>query len=116
MAKEAGRTLAIFAFPLSYIEESDAKACVAAILSRMGYGSTMAAGDADNDGVVTAADVVFVINYLYRGGYLIDEGNADVNGDCRVDVLDVVYLMDFVYGAIALPTDACAPCPKAEGT
>ena len=109
MAKEPGRTLAIFAFPLSYIEESDARACVAAVLSQLGYGSTSAAGDADNDGVVTAADVVFVINYLYRGGYLIDEGNADVNGDCRVDVLDVVYLADFVYGGITLPTDACAP-------
>lgn len=107
MSKQAGRTLAVFAFPLSYIEESDAKACLAAVLARMGYGSTLAAGDADNDGVVTAADVVSVINYLYRDGFLINERNADVNGDCRVDVLDVVYLMDHVYHGQVLPRADC---------
>lgn len=107
MSKEPGRTLAVFAFPLSYIEESDAKASLAAVLARMGYGSTLAAGDADNDGVVTAADVVSVINYLYRDGYLINERNADVNGDCRVDVLDVVYLLDHVYHAATLPNMLC---------
>ncbi len=107
MSKQAGRTLAVFAFPLSYIEEPDARACLAAVLARMGYGSSLAAGDADNDGVVTAADVVSVINYLYRDGYLINELNADVNRDCRVDVLDVIYLLDHVYHGQGLPLVKC---------
>lgn len=107
MSKEFGRTLAIFAFPLSYIEETQAQACVTALLERMGYGSTSLAGDADNDGAVTAADVVLLINYLYRGGYLVSEGNADVNGDCRVDVLDLVYMVDYVHRGQEFPTGTC---------
>ncbi len=107
MSREPGRTLAVFAFPLSYLEEADAKACVAAVLARMGYGSTMAAGDANNDGIVTAADVVSVINYLYRDGFLINEKNADVNGDCVVDLLDAVTLSDHVYHRAPLSAPAC---------
>lgn len=109
MSKQAGRTLAVFAFPLSYIEDQDARLGLTALLTRMGFGSSLAAGDADNDGVVTAADVVSVINYLYRDGFLINERNADVNGDCRVDVLDVVYLMDHVYEGRGLPNCHCCP-------
>lgn len=107
MSKEPGRTLAVFAFPLSYIYEADAKACLNTVLARMGYGATTAAGDADNDGVVTAADVVTLINYLYRDGFLVNERNADVNGDCVVDVLDVVYMMDHLYHRQWLPIMQC---------
>ena len=107
MSKEPGRTLAVFAFPLSYMHESDAKACLAAVLARMGYGATTAAGDADNDGVVTAADVVTLINYLYRDGFLVNERNADVNGDCVVDVLDVVTLIDVTLRGRMLTATTC---------
>ena len=107
LSKEPGRTLAVFAFPLSYIVETDARICLEALLSRMGYNSTAIAGDADNDGAVTAADLVMLINYLYRDGYLIDERNADVNGDCRVNVLDVVEMVDFLQLVSELPAGNC---------
>lgn len=108
MSREPARTLAVFAFPLSYLGESDVAACVKAILARMGYGSTRIAGDADNDGAVTAADLVLVIDYLFRGGSLINEGNADVSGDCRVDVLDVVFLLRLSNSESVLTE---TPCP-----
>ncbi len=94
VSKQPGRTLAVFAFPLSYVVEADARVCLETLPARMGYSSTMTAGDSDNDGSVTAADLVMLINYLYRDGYLINERNADVNGDCRVDLLDAVFTID----------------------
>jgi hypothetical protein len=107
ISKDPQRTLAVFAFPLSYIESSQAKAAVEAILYRMGYGVTTA-GDADLDGAVDASDVVFLINYLYHDGYLPIAPNGDVNGDCTVDLLDVIVLSDHVFHAAPLP----APCPR----
>lgn len=107
MSKQAGRTLAVFAFPLSYIDESDARECVRAVLARMGYGRTNVAGDIDSDGMVTAADVVRAINYLFRDGYVIDEVNSDVNGDCIIDLIDVVILIDYIYRAGAINSQVC---------
>ncbi|HWO58035.1 MAG TPA: dockerin type I domain-containing protein [bacterium] len=106
-ARDPQRTLVVFAFPLSYMDEQDARAALTAILGRMGYGVPSARGDADNDGAVTPADVVFLIDYLYRDGYLLYESAADVNGDCVVDIRDLVYLIDHVTGDVPLPDGVC---------
>lgn len=73
------RRIAIFAFPLSYIEEVAARECVLRTLTRIGYG-------------MVRAEVRDMIDYLFRGGGLNDERDADVNRDGRVDVRDVVEL------------------------
>lgn len=93
---------------MSYIRESDAAASVEAILARMEYGATMATGDANNDGVVSASDVVLLIDYLYDSGHLINEHNTDVNGDCVVNVLDLVYLIGHVHGGQPLESMPCS--------
>ena len=66
-------------------------------------------GDASSDSLVDVADVVFLLNYLYKGG---DEPcvmeAADPNADCQVDLGDVVYLLGFLYREGAPPQPGCA--------
>jgi hypothetical protein len=55
-------------------------------------------GDANGDGVIDLADVVHLINFLYRNGVPpspIEAGDADCDG--MVDVADVVYLVNYLY-------------------
>jgi hypothetical protein len=55
-------------------------------------------GDANADGVVNVADVVFVVNFLYRGGDPpIPMEAGDANCDEIVNVADVVYLVNYLY-------------------
>jgi hypothetical protein len=55
-------------------------------------------GDANGDDKVDGADVVYLINYLFRGGAAPDPpeaGDADCDGD--IDGSDVVYLLNYLY-------------------
>lgn len=55
-------------------------------------------GDANGDGVVNVADVVYLVNYLYRGGDPpIPMEAGDANCDGIVNVADVVYLVNYLY-------------------
>ena len=55
-------------------------------------------GDANGDGKVSIADVVYLINYLFKGGLppnpLI---KGDANGDGKVSIADVVYLINYLF-------------------
>jgi hypothetical protein len=55
-------------------------------------------GDANGDGTINAADVVYLINYLYQNGFAPDPLElGDVNCDSAVDGGDVVYLINYLY-------------------
>jgi hypothetical protein len=55
-------------------------------------------GDANGDGVIDPADVVFLINYLFRNGPDPDPYEVgDCNGDGVVDPADVVYLINYLF-------------------
>lgn len=55
-------------------------------------------GDANSDGTVTVADVVFLVNYLFKHGPAPSSPlAADANGDCYVTVGDVVYLVAYLF-------------------
>lgn len=55
-------------------------------------------GDANSDGLVTVADVVFLVNYLFKGGPPPDpRWRGDANGDCNVNIADTVYLVAFLF-------------------
>jgi hypothetical protein len=66
-----------------------------------------AAGDATNDGIVNIADVVHVVNYLYKQG---EEPNPVQSGDATcdgiVDLADVVWLIGYLYKSGPAP---CCP-------
>jgi hypothetical protein len=62
------------------------------------YASSVRRGDANADRVVNVGDVVYLVNYLYKGGpepCPIEAG--DVNCDGIVNVGDVVFLVNYLY-------------------
>jgi subtilisin family serine protease len=71
--------------------------------------NTYLAGDANDDEVVDLADVVYLINYLYRGGPPPDPVAAgDPNNDCIVDMGDLVCLVNYLYKSGPAPQPGCA--------
>ena len=55
-------------------------------------------GDANSDGKITVSDVVYLVNYLFKGGpppavFLA----GDANCDTKVTVSDVVYLVNYLF-------------------
>jgi len=66
-------------------------------------------GDANNDSLVGLTDVLFLINYLYKGGPApcVKEA-ADPKADCVVDLGDVVYMINFLFRGGPAPVPGCA--------
>ncbi len=65
-------------------------------------------GDCTGDGAVDVADVVFLINYLYKGEEAPNPyGRGDVNRDCIIDVADIVYLINYLYRSGDAPLKGC---------
>jgi hypothetical protein len=57
-------------------------------------------GDANGDLIVNSGDVVYLINYLYKGGDApIPEEAGDATCDSQVDAGDVVYLINYLFKA-----------------
>lgn len=55
-------------------------------------------GDVNNDNNVSVADVVYLINYLFKGGPSPDpQIEGDANGDGQVSIADVVYLIGYLF-------------------
>ncbi len=70
--------------------------CYDALVLASGY--TYVYGDANGDGTVTLGDLVFILNYLFKGGPLPDPPSAgDPNGDCTITMGDLVYLINYLY-------------------
>lgn len=53
-------------------------------------------GDANLDGSVSVGDVVYVINYVFKGGPS-PSFVADANGDSQTNIGDAVYLINYVF-------------------
>lgn len=57
-----------------------------------------APGDANGDGVIDISDVVYLLNYLFKGGEPPSPlAVGDVNCDMIVDLGDVVYLLNYLF-------------------
>ncbi len=55
-------------------------------------------GDANDNGVINALDITFLINYLYKHGaapFPVTAGDANCNG--AVNALDITYLINYLY-------------------
>jgi hypothetical protein len=58
----------------------------------------LVAGDGNGDGVVTIADVVFIIDQIFRGGpHGLCQDSEDANGDNKINIIDVVYPLDYIF-------------------
>ena len=61
-------------------------------------------GDADGSGVIDVADIIYVINYLFKGTSPPDPLLAgEANCDGVVDVADVMYLINYLFGGTSAP-------------
>jgi hypothetical protein len=61
---------------------------------------TVTPGDADNNGVVSLSDVVYIVNYIFAGGPApqpLPSGDADCSG--RINLADAVYLINYIFAA-----------------
>lgn len=57
-------------------------------------------GDANGDGEINVADIVYLVNFLYRGGgQPVPMEAGDANCDTVVNVGDVVFLVNYLYKA-----------------
>jgi hypothetical protein len=55
-------------------------------------------GDANGDGMVGAADVIYLINYLYKSGPAPDPLEAgDANCDTAIGGADIIFLINFLF-------------------
>jgi len=55
-------------------------------------------GDANSDGVIDFADIIYLINYLFKNGPApgwLESGDA--NCDSRISISDVVYLINYLF-------------------
>jgi len=70
-------------------------------------------GDVNNDGVVAVGDVVYLLNYLFKGGLAPVPFNCvgDVNNDNIVAVGDVVVLLNYLFKGGAVPDPNCCTPP-----
>ncbi len=69
-----------------------------------------APGDANGDGTIDIGDVVYLINYLYKGGPAPEPlYPGDANSDGVIDIGDVVYLINYLYKG------GPSPCPGTDG-
>jgi hypothetical protein len=55
-------------------------------------------GDPNHDGIINSADIVYLINYLFKGGPQPDPiESGDTNGDEVINSSDVVYLINYLF-------------------
>jgi len=55
-------------------------------------------GDANRDGDVSVSDVVYLINFLFKGGPPPNPFNiVDTNCDGEVSISDAVYLVNYLF-------------------
>jgi hypothetical protein len=66
-------------------------------------------GDANSDGIVSVGDVIWLINYLFKGGPKPNPcWKADVNADCKVSLSDIVWLINYLFKGGPSPRYGCA--------
>lgn len=70
---------------------------------------TWVLGDANHDRLVNVGDAVFLVTYIFRGGYApFPLKSGDVNADCKVNIGDAVYLINYVFRGGPPPQVGCA--------
>lgn len=68
------------------------------------YPVVVKCGDANADGKITVSDVVYLVNYLFKGGPVAKPYEAgEANCDGKVTVSDVVYLVNYLFKGGPVP-------------
>ncbi|MGB8656277.1 MAG: dockerin type I repeat-containing protein [Candidatus Zixiibacteriota bacterium] len=65
-------------------------------------------GDCTKDGIIDAGDLVYLINYLFKGGHAADPPcRGDVNCSGAVDTGDIILLVNYLYKGGTPPCFGC---------
>jgi hypothetical protein len=71
-------------------------------------------GDVNGSETVTAADVICVLDYVFKGGPYCLPGPCifagDVNCTGALTTADVIYLVNFIFKGGVPPCNSCANC------
>jgi len=55
-------------------------------------------GDVNSNGNVNLADVIYLVNYIFKGGPAPNPlASGDVNKDGKINLADIVYLINFIF-------------------
>jgi len=67
------------------------------------------AGDVNWNGSYTSSDIIYLVNFVFRGGPkpLICTSNGDVNCDGPVNSADILYMVNYVFRKGPYPCDPC---------
>lgn len=67
-------------------------------------------GDVNFNGSITSADIITLVNYVFKGGPAPQpcQANGDVNCNGSVTSADIISLVNFVFKGGAAPCDICA--------
>jgi hypothetical protein len=70
-------------------------------------------GDVNVSGTITSADVITLVNYVFKGGAdpLPCAASGDVNCSGTVTSADIIYLVGFVFKGGPAPCDVCTMIP-----
>ena len=62
-------------------------------------------GDADNSGSMNLLDILYIINYLYKGGPAPEPDVLMADADCdgAISILDANYIIDYLYNGGSAP-------------
>jgi len=74
------------------------------------FGCIAKAGDANGDYKVNLADIIFEVNYVFKGGSRLDPFCADVNADDSVNLSDIIYSVNFVFKGGPAPLESMECC------
>lgn len=85
----------------TYAGDANYTASTSSVLSQV-VSANAVHGDANGDGQVNAADVFYLLNYLFAGGNA-PVGFADCNADGKVNALDVFYLVNHLFAGGPAP-------------
>ena len=70
-------------------------------------------GDVNESGDLTSADIIAMVNYVFKGGAAPQpcEAAADVNGSGSVTSADIIFMVGHVFKGGAAPQDVCTLIP-----
>ena len=72
------------------------------------FSTTTSRGDPNDDGIVTSADIIYMVNHVFKGGPgpIPDESAGDVNCDGIVTSSDIIFMVNYIFKSG--PPAACA--------
>lgn len=73
------------------------------------FGPSCVLGDVNQSGSINSADIIFLVNYVFRGGPAPEcSGNAgDVTCNGSTDASDIIFLVGFVFKGGPAPPSGC---------